>query len=241
MSKLRTIDKVLFVLSIYVVIELYISTLIDYPPNVRRVLFIIDSGICALFIYDFFSGLLKSDNRLKYFRNNWIDLVSSVPMVNALRIGRVIKIIRILRIVRSGKILMSIIDRKNPFQTFGNLAFIIFILIIISSISFYQIEGSVNPAIQSIWDSFWWTTITTLTIGFLQDISPITIGGRIFSIILILSGMILFGSFISALTDFFIEEESIQVEVKQIHKKNTEIEERLGRIEKMLSDIQKKL
>lgn len=74
MKKLSFFDKLLFILSIYVVIELYISSIVDYSNSLKTALLVIDTIICILFIYGFFSGLKNSNNKIKYFKYNWIDL-----------------------------------------------------------------------------------------------------------------------------------------------------------------------
>ena len=53
----------LLILSIYVVIELYVSTVIDYPPDFKVILEWIDLVICMFFLYDFFTGIWRVENR----------------------------------------------------------------------------------------------------------------------------------------------------------------------------------
>jgi len=240
MKQLSFFDKLLFILSVYVVIELYISSIVNYPNLLETTLLVIDTIICILFIYGFFSGLINSDNKLKYFKYNWIDLASSIPMIGILRIGRIVRVIRVLRVLRTGKILLLVFNRKNPLSTFKNIALIILFIIILFSISFYQIEKDYNPNINSILDSFWWTTITTITIGFLQDISPITLGGKFFSVILILLGMILFGTFISTVTDYFIEEEETIKGINSISNKIDKLDKRMEEIENLIRNLKPK-
>ena len=240
MKKLSFFDKLLFILSIYVVIELYISSIVDYSNSLKTALLVIDTIICILFIYGFFSGLKNSNNKIKYFKYNWIDLASSIPMIGILRIGRIVRVIRVLRVLRTGKVLLLLFNRKTPLSTFKNIGLVILFLIILFSISFYQIEKDYNPNINSILDSFWWTTITTITIGFLQDISPVTLGGKFFSVLLILLGMILFGTFISTVTDYFIEEEETNKEINLISNKIDKLDKRMEEIEKLIKNLTRK-
>jgi len=219
MKKLSVWEGFLFFLSIYVVVELYLASIISYSANTKHLLIIIDTVICGFFLLDFFMGFYRADSKLKYLKTHWIDFISSIPMVGFLRIGRVVKIIRVLRVVRSGKIFYSVFNRNESLKSLRNLGIIIFFLIILFSISIHQLEKEVNPSFDTLAESFWWTINSTITFSFFQDISPESIEGKFISVILILMGMILFGTFIGFVTDYFVEEEDIQEDVKSLHLK----------------------
>lgn len=224
----------LLVLSVYVVIELYVSTLVVYAPETKQKLQWIDFGICMLFLYDFFSGLFRATDKWAYFKRNWIDLVSSIPTVEALRIGRIARIVRILRVIRSAKYIFTFFNKKNSAGTFKNLILISTMIILLFTVSFYQLEKGANPHISSMGDSLWWTTITTITVGFLQDIPPVTVEGKFLSVVLILLGMVIFSTLTGTITDLFIEDEDIQENLTELNKKVESLEMKLDEISKKL-------
>jgi voltage-gated potassium channel len=219
MKKLSIWEVFLFILSIYVVAELYLSSIITYSERTKSGLLVIDTIICGFFLADFFYRFYMAKNKMKYLKSNWIDFISSIPMVGFLRIGRLVKIIRVLRVVRSGKFFFSIFNRNDSLKSLRNLGIIIFFLIILFSISIHQLEKEVNPSFDTLAESFWWTINSTITFGFFQDISPISVEGRAISIVLILMGMVLFGTFIGFVSDYFITEEDIHEDVKSLHLK----------------------
>jgi voltage-gated potassium channel len=100
------------------------------------------------------------------------------------------------------------------------------------------LEKGINPYFDSIGNSIWWTIHTTITFGFLQDIAPVSLEGKFISLVLILMGMILFGTFISTITDYFVEEEDIKEDVAQLKKMVGELS---AKIEKLDESISKKL
>ena len=51
---MKNFDKLLLVLSLYVVVELYMGTVIDYTPAMQEFTFWADLVICAVFLFDFF-------------------------------------------------------------------------------------------------------------------------------------------------------------------------------------------
>lgn len=236
LKRLTNFEIVLLILSIYVVLELYLETVFDYSPQLARIVIIVDTVICAVFLYDFFSRYVKAEKKWEFIRINWIDFVSSIPYFGILRIGRLARIIRILRIVRTAKFLFRIINRKSASSTFKNLLIIYVILLILLSFSFYHFEHLENVHINSIWDSIWWNTITSLSLGFLQDIAPISLQGKILSVVLIIMGMVLFGAMISLFTDYFISEEKIESDVNKLTEKVDDMNAKIERIEKMLAE-----
>ena len=227
MKKLSIWEVFLFILSIYVVVELYLSSMITYSDRTKSGLLVIDTIICGIFLTDFFYRFYKAKNKMKYLKSNWIDFISSIPMVGFLRIGRLVKIIRVLRVVRSGKFFFSIFNRNDSLKSLRNLGIIIFFLIILFSISIHQLEKEVNPSFDTLSESFWWTINSTISFSFFQDISPVSIEGKVISIVLILMGMVLFGTFISFVTDYFVTEEDIQEDVTSLHLKVDVLNEKL--------------
>jgi voltage-gated potassium channel len=151
-------------------------------------------------------------------------------MIGVLRVGRVVKVFRVLRVMRSGKYLYSLFSRDKSINALKNLAVIIAILIIIFSLSIFQLEKGINPYFDTIGKSIWWTIHTTITFGFLQDIAPISLEGKFISLVLILMGMILFGTFISTITDYFVEEEDIKKEVIQLQDMVKELTEKIDKM-----------
>lgn len=233
-------ETILLILSVYVVIELYVGTIIEYDPETQQILDWIDLGICLLFLYDFFSGIWVAEDKWAYFKGHWIDLVSSIPTVGFLRVGRLVKVIRILRVLRSAKYIFSFFSEKSSFNTFRNLILVSSLIIVLFTISFYHLEKDVNENINTIYDSLWWTTITTMTVGFLQDIPPASTEGKFLSVALILLGMILFSTLTGTITDYFIEDEDIQEKIEVLSEKVDVLEEKLDIITQKLDELNNK-
>ena len=73
---------------------------LDIIPITQR----LDLAIAWIFLTDFFIGLLlnKSMSKRQYWRENWLNLVSSIPVTNdAVRILRILRILRAFRIIRA--------------------------------------------------------------------------------------------------------------------------------------------
>jgi len=233
MRKLSRFDKLIVALSIYVIVELYISSVITYPPTISTWTQRIDFVVCILFLYDFFSRLIKAKEKVLFLKYNWIDFISSIPAIGILRVGRIVRIIRVLRIVRSGRVFYRILNKDNSLSTFGYIVILNIFFILLASISLYQLEHNINPDIKTFSDSVWWSVITTTTLGFVRDVEPLTAEGKVFSVILIGMGILLFGTFTGMVTDYFVGDEEIRKDIKTINDKLDRIE---GKIDKLIRD-----
>lgn len=68
------------------------------------------------------------------------------------------------------------------------------LLICLFSFVFYLIESPTNAKIHSYVDALWWGFSTATTTGY-GDITPVTAQGKLLGIVLMLTGMALFGMF----------------------------------------------
>ena len=75
--------------------------------------------------------------------------------------------------------------------------------LVVFSFGFYYYESPLNPEL-SIWDSLWWGFVTSTTVGY-GDYFPVTIGGRIIGILLMLVGISAFGFITASIASIFIE------------------------------------
>ncbi len=67
-------------------------------------------------------------------------------------------------------------------------------LIGLSSLLFYALEFGVNPKLHSHLDALWWSFATSTTTGY-GDIVPVTAGGKILGIVMMLIGTALFAMY----------------------------------------------
>lgn len=238
---MKKFDQLLLILSLYVVVELYLGTVIDYTPAMNEFTFWADLLICAIFLFDFFRGLKEADDKWLFIRYHWIDFVSSIPMVGVLRVGRLVKVFRILRVVRSAKIVFQFFSAKDSFNSLRNLVILSVVIIFLFTLSIYHSEHLINPEINSIGDALWWTTISTISVGFLQDISPVSIEGKFISVVLLLLGMVIFSTLIGAITDFFIEDEDISQNVQGISRQMETMQDKIDQLTEKLDEMSRKL
>ena len=174
------------------------------------------------FIYRFIREILveKKITFLKFIISpyNIIDFLSFAPYfllsnMNETFLLRVFRIFRMFKMVRAfqnntaiGSVVKTIVEKKK--EIIFSLLITVFI-IFVSSIILYIVEGPSNPEhFGSIPRAFWWATITLTTIGY-GDVYPVTVLGKIATVIISICGIgivaiptgIIAGSFTSNLNN----------------------------------------
>jgi voltage-gated potassium channel len=82
---------------------------------------------------------------------------------------------------------------------------------------FYLIERGINPNINSLFDSLWWGLATVTTVGY-GDIIPVTIQGKVVSMLLMVCGVIFFVSFTAILVTLLLSSLEVSHDHKIIHE-----------------------
>ncbi|MBW6514278.1 MAG: ion transporter [Candidatus Syntrophosphaera sp.] len=177
----------IFFLSLYVLIELSLEFILEFPPKLLQIVTVIDFFICLIFLGDWLYFFIKAEKKGRYFLYHIFDLVSAIPFIPSLRFLRVFRIFRFLRGFR-GIVGLFKAFQKKPMES--ALAFYMICLLIIfgyCSLAYNRYEVGVNPGLHSFGDAIWLAFTTLTTIGY-GDVHPVTSDGRIVSAILVITG-----------------------------------------------------
>jgi len=180
------------------------------PQEIGRILNLVDNLICGFFLIEFSVRFYQAENKLKFMKWGWIDLISSIPNVDFLRAGRTLRLIRLLRILRafrSTKHLVNHVFQNKAQGAFTTVSILAVILVIFSSISVLQFEADPNSNIKTAEDALWWSYVTITTVGY-GDKFPVTTGGRIIGVILMTGGVGLFGTFTAFISSWFLKDKA---------------------------------
>jgi voltage-gated potassium channel len=205
-QKLSVLNIMVFVLSIYVLGALVFDTMFKLPYETEELLIYIDHTICFIFFIEFCYHFYKAENKLKYMHWGWIDLLSSIPLVGFLRVGRVFRLIRLIRVIRAFKSTKHLVNHifANKVQgTLTSVLIIAILLIIFSSIAILQVEHDPKSNIKTAGDALWWSYVTITTVGY-GDRYPVTDEGRILAAVLMTAGVGLFGTFTAYISSLFV-------------------------------------
>ena len=135
-----------------------------------------------------------------------IDLLAILPSYRPLRILRVLLVFRLFKLFRyssSAKLFSDVLASKR----FELLTLVMFtgFLIFIASVSVYVFEyPEPESKIKSLFDAVYWAIVTLATVGY-GDIFAHTVGGRLVTILLILTSLCILSFFTSILIAAFNE------------------------------------
>ncbi len=216
----------MLVLCVLAIVTLGVNTIFRVDQRTKTIIDYADIGICILFFGDFLLNLYRSPNRLRYLYTwGWLDLASSIPMLDILRVGRVARVVRILRVlrgIRATKIITNFILHRRAEGAFLAVALVSILLVMFSSIAILQFETNPDSNIKTAEDALWWAFVTITTVGY-GDKYPLTSEGRLIAAMLMAAGVGLFGTFSGFVAAWFIAPKTQQRE-NEIERLNREIQ-----------------
>ncbi|MDD3529008.1 MAG: ion transporter [Gallionellaceae bacterium] len=185
-------------LSLFALAMLAADALFKLDPRTHEIIAWLDNGVCLLFFTDFLVTLWRAEKRGEYFmRWGWLDLLSSIPMVDELRWGRLARIFRIFRVLRglrSARLLSEVVVLRRYESAMLSAGLISLILVVFSAILILQLETGPGSNIHSAEDALWWSITTLTTVGY-GDLYPVTGQGRLLAAAMMIAGVGLFGAF----------------------------------------------
>ena len=180
-------------------ISFSIETLKNLSESTITILNWIELATVSIFSVEYILRIWLSKRKLGYMFSFFglIDLIAILPFY--LSVGVDLRSIRILRLMRLFRIL-KLASYSDAIQTFqkaythikAELAvFGVFSVLIlyISSLGIYIFENEAQPEkFGSIFDSLWWSIVTLTTVGY-GDAFPVTVGGKIFTSLIVIIGL----------------------------------------------------
>ena len=193
--------------SLGVLVTLTCSLFLPFPQEVQRILNLTDLLICLIFLTDFCILLYFHKDRKKYMLTwGWIDLVSSIPMIDPLRWGRLARLIRLVRLfrgVRGSTGLLRQLFLKKQEATLVGIVLLLVCVITFSSVGILIAEQDSGGAINTAEQALWFTVSTFTTVGY-GDFTPVTSFGRAVAALTMIAGISVFGAFTALVATFLV-------------------------------------
>lgn len=225
-------DKIINIFIIVLIILNVTAVMLETVPSIDKPLlkFFKDFDLVSVIIFtvEYILRVWSSNHdprykhsfhgRLKYMLSfaALIDLLAILPFYVHVIVGLDLRVLRILRLMRFFRLFRLTAYTKatrlvlNVFKSRVNelmLAFILtsFLIIISSCLVFFAEHNAQPLKFTSIPDTIWWSVVTLTTVGY-GDMIPITVMGKIFTVIILLSGVALLALPAGIITSGFIEE-----------------------------------
>ncbi len=169
------------------------------------VIWILDGVLTIVFLGDFAYRLLSADSKRAYFFHDrgWLDLIGSLPFLRIFRIFRVLRVGRLVREYGFGALARWLV-RERAQSALYVVSFLVVLVLEVSSILMLPLEArSPDANITTAGDALWWGLVTVTTVGY-GDQFPVTTGGRIVGVFVLILGVGLFGTFTGFLANSFL-------------------------------------
>ena len=144
-------------------------------------------------------GRIASATKYAISFNGIVEILSIVPFYlpmvfpTGIIVFRMLRVIRVLRLFQANtysdamSTILVVLKQKRG-QIMSSL-FIIFLIMLMSSLVMYEFEHIAQPDVfKNAFSGIWWSTSTLLTVGY-GDIYPVTVGGKVASIIITFLGV----------------------------------------------------
>ena len=212
-------------------------------------IFWIDAVCCAIFMLEFFLRLSCARSKRWYWRNYWLDFVTSIPIpgeaqfsrfgriARLSRFARLLRFTRVLRVMRVFLMLWRGMDKLQDAMDVKLMKRSLkwgLVVMVIGGIAVYYAESALvsgDNDVKTLGGGMWWSFTTVVTGGFGDIHNPITIVGRLLTVVLIITGMILVGVFTATLTSLYVGEES-----EELQRYQEDMNARLDKIEEIISN-----
>ncbi|PKM08394.1 MAG: ion transporter [Gammaproteobacteria bacterium HGW-Gammaproteobacteria-4] len=195
----RVFDLTIQLLIVVSVITFSIETIPNLSESTTRLLSITETFVVSIFTLEYLMRVYVADKKRDYIFSFYgiVDLIAIAPFYLSLGIDlRSFRILRMLRLFRLFKLVRynSAMRRFTRAFSIAKEEIVIFgvvtiMLLYLSAVGIYYFENEAQPEqFKSIFHSFWWAVATLTTVGY-GDVYPVTIGGRVFTFLILMVGL----------------------------------------------------
>lgn len=195
----RIFDSTIQLLIVVSVISFSIETIPNLSEITTQILSIIETFIVSIFTLEYTLRVYAVDRKRDYVFSFYgiIDFIAIAPFylsigvdLRSLRILRMLRLFRLLKLVRYNSAMQrfsrAFIIAKEEIVLFGSVTIM---LLYLSAVGIYYFENEAQPEqFKSIFHSFWWAVVTLTTVGY-GDVYPVTLGGRVFTFLMLMVGL----------------------------------------------------
>ena len=239
---------VLSILVLVDVVQLGSVIIFNFPYQISGKLMVFDIAVCLILLFYFFKGYKESSDKSAYFKSNYFALIVAIPWDLLLSPFMGLTYLNIVRLIRVLLLTAFFFQIVGDFLKNTHLDEIlgVFVLIIIgSTVGLYLID----PGMNNLFDDLWFVVVSITTVGY-GDITPNSVFGKIFSIILLIIGVFIFSAITGAISSYFMDNllqegsyhiHDLKIKVADNEKELKKVNSQLEKSEKKIDELKKEI
>ena len=198
-KKTEQYQPILLFGSIGILVLYFFDALYAFEEGNGKLLHILNITISILFMSDIIYRYTLAINKKQFFKRNWFYFLLSLPIYpvsyQVMAFG-----------FRSIVVILEYVMEKMQ-TAFKAMLVLCLSLIVWASISIIQFEIPIETSnIKNLGDGVWWSLCTITTIGY-GDRFPVTFPGRSIAVVLMVTGIGLYGTVVGYISAYFSDRE----------------------------------
>jgi voltage-gated potassium channel len=233
----RIVDGPMMVLALAMIPLIVVPVVVDLPPGLDRAFVAVDYLVWVAFALEYAIKLYLAPDRWRFFKRNLPDLIIvAVPMLRPLRVLRSVRLLRLLRLARLVAFATEGVGEARSILRRRGLSWVLLIVLVVNLVAAALVltfeRDMPNGNIHNYPDALWWAVTTITTVGY-GDRFPMSAAGRGVAVVLMVSGIALFGIITASIAAYFVEQQADQ--------QDQDVADRLDRVLDRLDAIEAKL
>jgi voltage-gated potassium channel len=230
----RAVDGPMMVMALAMIPLIVVPLVLDMSPATERAVLAVDYLLWVVFAAEYGIKLYLAPNRRRFVAHHIPDLIIVVvPMLRPLRVLRSVRLLRLLRLALLGSFAAKGLREVREVLRRRGLSWVLLIVLVLNLVAAAAVReferGSPDANIGGYPDALWWAVTTITTVGY-GDRFPMSPAGRGVAVVLMVSGIALFGVITASIAAYFVEQKAEQ----DVAGRLDQIMQRLERIEARL-------
>lgn len=223
-----------FLISIWLIVQFYLDINGFINANVRIVLLWV---FWAVFLCEIIAMLCICKHKLYYLFSNWLIILVMLAAFPILWYFAIYVVM--IRFFQALVILVLLLPwaSVSAFLAQNYLGWFILFFVFISAV-FGLLLGFMDPGIGGPWLGIWWAFQTITLVGY-GDPTPQTVLGQVFSIIIMLLGVLLVALISAAIVSYFFRKLKGAVDLEDIDRRLKQINKQLEKQNKTTKNSKK--
>jgi voltage-gated potassium channel len=207
-------DLFILVLTVFSLV-IMVAMLLPFGDSTIGLLQFYDNLICVIFLIDFAMRMRAAHPKRSYFidERGWLDLLGSIPSFGVafkytglLRLARLSRLARVSRLMRGKQradLAKDVLENRSRYALFITVLTTLIVLCTASALVLRFESQSPEANVTTGWNAFWYSIVTITTVGY-GDYYPVTVGGRIAGMFIMVAGLGIIGALASILASLLV-------------------------------------